>query len=314
MNIVLSKDNHFKIGYNQIPSIGRSNRYDKFFTQYGKIKYIPKNFREAAIQTAIEISDLCNNINRIPLIMYSGGISSEIILASFLESKRKFEVAHIKYIPDVYSSRTNRVQEFCRIHNLYPRYFNIELDKFFNDSIHIKNAVRDNAYKIDKQFLTSITLNIRDTFFPVSNHFKISMNRTNSNLNEIGDWIWKDYECHSSYFNHCYNENLNACPSFHRWSPEIMFAFLIDPEIINLIENRTYGKVTVKTTIPKIYHNAFPEYDLISNTIPKTVEYVNKSWSVESNRYLKYLTYYDKINSNDFNYYELLDILGNMNV
>lgn len=299
-----------KIGYNGESFSYRKNLYDQFFVSYGKIDSVPVSFRQACIDSAVEISDVCQKLNKRPLVMYSGGIDSELMIAAFLESKRDFSVAHVKYTPNFNDHETRYVEQFSKKYDLDLHYFDVDPIEYFNDRNNFDQAVRDNAHLIETQLITSITPLIKDKFFPISDAPGVAMFRTEKDISKKSPWYWKDYEHLSAYFFHCLKENMSACPSFYHWSPEIILAFLLDPIVVKIVNNDIEGKITLRTTSGRIYNTAFPEYSSFVRPKYNGFENLPKDIVKKINQELHFYTFYDRHSGHAFEYNDLIYQLG----
>jgi len=310
MNIELTKNNHMIVGYNGVAWARRRSLYDKFFIDYGKVTKVPESFRSASIEAAKEISVFCKKIKKRPLVLYSGGIDSEFIVAAFLASGEDFSVAHIEYLPDLNAHESKYVTSFSKRYNLDLKLFQVDVAYFLKDDQTLIEAVKDNAHIIECQLLTSITPKIKDQYYPISDHPGVMLHRENTNLSSPSQWYWKDYEHLTAYYFHCLNNSIHACPSFYHWSPEIILAFLLDPTIRNLVEGKNYGKITNRTTMPSLYQETFPEYEMPSRPKFNGFEYFSKNNTREITRKLNQKTYYDRHSGQRYEYNELLKRLG----
>jgi hypothetical protein len=310
MNIELSKNNHFTWGYNETPWTDRTTLYDKFFIQYGKVSYISENFRKVCVETAREISQEANRLKKRPLIYYSGGIDSESIIAAFLESNQDFSVAHIRFQPNLNAHETKYVEKFSNKHNLDLVLFDVYPEEYLQRPKTMFTAIRDNSRMIELQLMTSIIKDIKERYFPVLDHPGTYLYRNNVRISEPSQWFWKDYESLMFYYNYCKHESLPSCPSFYHWSPEIILSFLIDPLIRDLVTNKTYGKLTNRTTTTLLYQSTFPDYEL--ETRPKFTgfEYLSKKFLRSLNYQLISEIKYPRYSGQIFEYYRLIEKLG----
>jgi len=310
MNIELSKHNHMIVGYNDVPWTTRSTLYDKFFVKFGKVNKVPGSFREACITSAEEISARCCELNKTPLVMYSGGIDSEVIAASFIAAGKNFSLAHVKYGPDYNRHETEYVYRFCDRYKLDLKQFEVDPIEFFSRASTIPNAVADNARLIELQLITDITDKIKDLYFPISDHPGVVLYRDNPILSKASKWYWKDYEHLSAYYFHCMRKNIDACPSFYHWSPEIILAFLLDPMIAKLVNNDPYGKITIRTTAAPLYKKTFPEFNFEDRPKYRGFEYIPKTLINNLNRQLNAKTFYDRHSGQAYEYNELIRMIS----
>jgi hypothetical protein len=310
MNLELTRNNHMVWGYNGIPWSHRTNIYDNFFINYGKTNETGMSFREACVNSAKEISAVAESLNKIPLIFYSGGIDSEAMIVSFIESKVNFKVAHVRYLPNYNEHETFYVRKFAESHGIEILEYSVDVLDFLSAKSTFDTAVRDGSSMIELHLLTAITDNIKDLYFPVLDHPGTYLYRNTTDLSKRGKWYWKDYEFIMFYYNYCCNENLPACPSFFHWSPEIILSFLTDPEIYNLVNNRQLGKITNRTTTTALYQKTFPEYNLEIRKKYTGFEFIPKDFLHKINTKLRLETKCSKVVGQVHEYHEMLGILG----
>lgn len=298
-----------EVGYNKVPWTTRTELYDKFFINYGKIETRPVSFRQAAIDSATEISKRCKKINKIPLILYSGSIDSELIVAAFITAEVEFVVGHMKYMPYYNQHETQYVHKFCGNYKLQLQEFEVDAIKYLQTAQTMLDAAADNARQIELQFITTMTDTIKNKYYPVSNHPGVMLYRGDADLNEPSKWYWKDYEHLASFYFHCMRKQLEACPSFFHWSPEIILAFLLDPLIDDLVSNRIYGKISIRTSTLPLYLNAFPEFNFETRPKYRGFEYMSKHLINEINKKLNAKTFYDRHSGQTYEYNELVNLL-----
>lgn len=308
MNIELSKNNHMVWGYNDVPWSSRTSPYDRFFVTYGKIKE-KLSFRESCISAADQISEKARQLNKKPLVFFSGGIDSEAIVYSFLLSKKDFSIVHLRYNRNLNDHEYHYVKKISERYNLDIIFFDIDIMDFLLKEETLKKSLRDNGRMIELHALTSITEKIKDNFFPVLDHPGTYLCREEPDMSKPGNWFYKEYEHRMFYYNYCLNENLDACPSFFLWNPEIMYSWLTDPLIQDLVNDRIPGKITCRTSTIKLYQNTFPEYFFEERTKYTGYEYVSRKILDQLNFSLYKERKYDRHSGQVYRYTEILDIL-----
>jgi hypothetical protein len=163
---------------------------------------------------------------------------------------------------------------------------------------------------IETYFMTGITDRIRDKYYPVLDHPGTYLYREEKNLSKPSKWVWKDYECIMFYYNHARNEFMPACPSFFHWSPEIISSFLLDKSTRDLITNRSYGKISNRTSSILLYQNAFPEFEIEPRPKYTGFETIPKDLINRVNLRLNQHTFYDIHSGQEHEYNEMLKVLG----
>ena len=85
MTLPYTIDNHFVFGYNQIPFSRKLNvDSDQFFCRYSQCRRVPNSFKKECIQTARDIQEQSQNLNRTSFIFLSGGLDSEVVVKAFI--------------------------------------------------------------------------------------------------------------------------------------------------------------------------------------------------------------------------------------
>lgn len=314
MNIELSKNNHFQWGYNNEPWSKRVRLYDRFFARYGKVSEEfnnnPLTLRQACIDTARQIAAYCKTINRKPMVFYSGGLDSEVVIAAFLQSGEDFSIGHLRYLPEFNYHDTMWVYRFCRANGLQLKEFEIDPIEFFSKTETFETAVKDNARLIQMQLVTHLMDTVKDEYYPILGNGEPYLFRENPDPLDYSRWIFKELEYMMPWYNHAMNNNIQSCPGFFQWNPEITVSFLLDPVMVNLISNKLTYKVTSRSSKYTIYKNAFPEYELQPRKKYTGYEMIPRDIITRLNRNLNYYTFYDKHSCQEYEYYELLDHYG----
>jgi hypothetical protein len=306
MNIELTKNNHFVWGYNNIPWTSRTHLYDRFFSQYGKASssYLerPTSLRDESITTAKSLAVRAKALGKIPMVFYSGGLDSEMVVASFLESGENFSVGHLKYLPNYNSYDTEWVNRFSKKHNLDLKEFTVDTINFLTDSKTFNHAVKNNARFITNQLVAHLMDLVKNEYYPIIGNGEPYLFRENTNPNEPSRWIFKELEHMMVWYNHAVNNKIESCPGFFQWSPEITLSFLLDPIIKNLVNNKVQGKITSRSSKYYMYNNAFPEYNFEIRRKYMGNETISKSLLNHINSKLTACNFYDKNSSYSYEY------------
>jgi hypothetical protein len=314
MNIELTKNNHFHWGYNNIPWSRRERLYDRFYSSYGKVEEAfisnPTSLRDESIKTAKAIADYCRKINKQPMIFYSGGLDSEVVIAAFLQSGENFSVGHLRYIPEFNYHDTMWVYRFCRANGLDLKEYEINPVEFLSSETAFNTAVKDNARLMQMQLVTYLMDTVKDNYYPILGNGEPYLFRENPNPKEHSRWIFRELEYMLPWYNHAMNNNIQSCPGFFQWSPEITLSFLLDPIMQDLVNNKLKGKVTSRSSKYPIYNSAFPEYELQPRKKYTGYEMLSREMINRLNKNLNYHTFYDKNSYQEYEYFELLKHSG----
>lgn len=97
MDLELTYNNHFRFGYNGSAFNERTNPADKWWCEFGKIDYEVGDFRTECIKAAKLITASAAKVKKIPVLLYSGGIDSEVMIESFLAADVEFRIATLHF-------------------------------------------------------------------------------------------------------------------------------------------------------------------------------------------------------------------------
>ena len=129
----ITHENHFKFGWGS-GLYNFEDQTEEYWAKFGRAAYIPTSFRAECIRAA----ELIGKHSESPImICFSGGLSSEIVVKSFLEAEVPFEVVIMKLNFDnednINYYDTKYAVDFCRDHNINVNYITVDLIDFFRN-------------------------------------------------------------------------------------------------------------------------------------------------------------------------------------
>lgn len=312
MNTELSYNNHFVWGYNRQPWILRQRLYDRFYSSYGRAEFNaanPWSLRQAAIDSARKISMSAKKYGKVPMVLYSGGLDSEVVIAAFLQSGEDFTVGHLKYQPELNYHDSEWVYRFCRANNLNLKEYQVDPQEYFTRSQTFSMAVKDNIKLFEMTLVNHLMDLTCDRFFPILGNGEPYLFKVENSLDSA--WHFRELEYMMPWYIHAMNNNIQSCPGFWQYTPEIMLAFLLDPVMQDLCNNRIPGKITSRTSKYKIYCNAFPEYDFQPRRKFTGYEYISRENLNPLNQKINSKTFYDRHSYQEYEYNQLVRDMSN---
>ena len=177
-------------------------------------------------------------------LMYSGGLDSEFMLKIFKKAKIPFNVAIISY--GHYNKHdTQYAFEYCDAANITPIVVDINIDDFVKSGkiSEIADSVKCCAYQMPS-IMHGIT-KLDGTIIMASGEPYIK--------NFDGIWKYEETERVNSYMRWYEKNNIDGTPDFLRYTPEVTLAFLQEPRINDLVNNRLPGKLSTRTSKHMIY-------------------------------------------------------------
>jgi hypothetical protein len=308
MNTELTYNNHFVWGYNQIPWSKRVRLYDRFFATYGKAEYTrPWTLRDACIDAARKICKQAKSVGKKPMVFYSGGLDSEVVIAAFLQSGEDFTVAHLKYTPELNYHDSEWVYRFCRLNNLDLKEYEIDPIEYFLRPEVFDQAVKDNIKHFEMVLVNHLMDLTKDEYFPVLGNGEPYLFKINNDNNS--PWLFRELEYMMPWYFHAFNNDIHSCPGFFQYTPEVMLSFLLDPTMVKLANNMLPGKITSRTSKFGIYTNAFPEYEFQPRRKYTGYEYIPRNTLNTLNQKICSYTFYDKHSYEEIEYNKLVKLM-----
>ena len=130
----ITHENHFKFGWgNEVYNFDK--KFENYWVEFGRAKYMPKSFREECINAAKLIGE---NTTQPIMVCFSGGIDAEIIVRSFQEAGIPIEVAimQLNYngINNVNHHDNKYAFDYVMTHSIPYHVVEIDLGEFIKNS------------------------------------------------------------------------------------------------------------------------------------------------------------------------------------
>lgn len=214
---------------------------------------LPKKFDNyfvEACKAAEEIYDLKEGKLH---VMYSGGVDSEHALSVFLHLGMDVTPVIVKLLPDYNDHDINYALKFCGKKNIKPRIIEINFKQFLESGKfeEINNIIKSNAYA---RATTCHALSL------VDGSIVCGEGDPHIGKNEkTGIWYFNDVEHAYSMNTYMEHQGIDGTVFFNGYSAEMVAAFLTDPRMRDLADNKVPGKLGSHSSKYIIYsrHSGF---------------------------------------------------------
>ncbi len=205
----------------------------------------PDNFYKESIRAARLID---SSIDAPLVLLFSGGLDSEYMVNIFRQAKIDFKIAIISY-GDYNKHDTKFAIKYCKEHAIEPIIIDIDMDKFISSGriIEVANLAKCSAYQIPS---------IMEGILKVDGAV-IMANGEPYVKNFDGDWRWEETERVNSYMNWYKIKEILGTPDFLRYTAEMTASFLLEPRVMQLVNNELPGKLSTRTSKHMIYSQNF---------------------------------------------------------
>jgi hypothetical protein len=204
-------------------------------------------------ETVIGIENIYANKTGKFQVLYSGGIDSQYLCEVLLKLKMDFDPIIIKLIGnngEVYNQHDiSYAFDFCTSKNIKPVIYELNFDEFVESGKIIEVAESVNCCS----FAIPATLHVAgqlDGFVMVADGDPYLRYNANNN-----DWLFVEYEYVHSLMTYYGKNKLNGTPYVLSYTPEMMLAFLLDPNMVALGTGKIPGKTGSNSTKSYVYNN-----------------------------------------------------------
>lgn len=215
-----------------------------------KLSTLPrfKNYYEESVLAAEEIY----SIKEGPLyIMYSGGLDSEFVLSVFLELGMKVIPVIIRM--DNYNAHDIKyATNFCQIKNIVPRIVDVDFDKFVISEKILDIALESRSMLYHRPVTAYVAGQLDGTVILGDGEPYIRLD------NITNTWNLEIDEHDFAVCNYLLNRQIPCVPHFNRFRPGMMAAYMLDPRMKELAENKHPGKLSSNSSKSHMYNRSSP--------------------------------------------------------
>lgn len=178
------------------------------------------------------------------VLLFSGGIDSEFMIRVFDTANVPYKLAVIDY-GEWNKHDTMYAYKFCELHNKTPIVVNVDIQELVNSGkfLEIANSVHCCAHQMIP-IMYGLT-KLEGTLVMANGEPYLK--------NYDGEWRWQETQRVNAY-NKWYELNsIDGTPDFLRYTPEMVVAFINDPTVQELINNKRPGKLSTRTSKHEIF-------------------------------------------------------------
>jgi len=254
-------DDHFVFGYNQVPFSRKINvDLDQFFCRYSRCRRVPNSFKEECIQTARDVQNQSQNLNRTPFIFLSGGLDSEVVVKAFIDAGVKFKAISFRFTNNLSSHETYYIDKFVIKHNLDHQYYDIESDWVISNQAE-QFAEQSQCSMSEMIPHMKLLKHVWDNLngFPVLGNGDLYVSKDIS-VEWIFDrskpkyqWNYIEYEYILAWNRFAIYNNILGCLNFFMHNPEIVLAMINDPNMFKCVHDEIQYKLSSRSTKAVVY-------------------------------------------------------------
>jgi hypothetical protein len=201
-------------------------------------------------------------------IMYSGGVDSEYTLKLFHSMGMPVTPVIVRLSPNYNDHDTEYAFKFCESIGLVPVVIDIDFDHFVKSGqiLDIAKSAGLDIYHYPATLHAIKHLN--GTVICSAGEPGVRFDNGNWNV------IFNQYDY--TFFKYFEQHSITGTPFFITYTPEMLFSFILDPRVIDLVNNRVPGKLGHQSSKFIIY-NRHSKFNLAERPKYTGYEHIEKS-------------------------------------
>lgn len=282
-NFVNPLDENFSYGYDDKIYNLRSDKNSVFQCHYTKATYLPRSFKEECINVCRRVSNYAKSVGRIPVILLSGGMDSEIVVRAFRDSGEPFKIVVNKFSNDLNSHEMSYVDKFLKSQNLTAEFVEFDIESWLRSDEALQMA--DDSKCPYSEMLPTMKL-----LSEVHNQGGIPvLGNGDFYSSRIEDqWMYVEYEYILSWMRYCVEKNIVGSINFFQQTSEIVLAMALDPMINQTVRENI--EPNVRLTKYKIYQKYWNDAEIRpkfngAEKIQNICDEINKAYLIKYSDY-----------------------------
>lgn len=286
-NFVNPLDRNFSYGYDGGLYNLRTSPESVFQCHYRQAKREPGSFRDECVSICEQISDHAQQNDRIPVILFSGGLDSEVVIRAFIDSGRPFKIAINRFFEDLNSHELYHAQRFLTAKELQAEYLDIDINEWL---------VSEEALNMAEQSCCPYsemlpTMKLIEHVYSVMQGIPVLGNGDFYARIIDQQWQYVEFEYILAWMRYCVARKIPGAINFFQQTPEVVLSMARDPLIMRTIKEGI--EPNLRSTKYEIYQKHWPDIEIRikfngAEKIQDLCDHVNKHYLE------KYSAYTDK--------------------
>lgn len=291
-------DENFSYGYDGELYNLRSSPTSMFECHYQRATYWPYSFRQECVNVCVKISDYAKTVNRVPVVLLSGGLDSEIVVRAFIESGREFRTITHKFAHGLNQHEIDVVDQFCIAQGITPNYRDIDIEDWLISDAAVELAELSKCVQPEMLPTTKLITDVwNEGGLPVLGNGDLYLSKEINPAWRMDTgakkyiWTYIEYEYILAWMRYCSQEGITGAINFFQQTPEIVLAMATESEIQYLVDESPLGKQSSRSAKYEVYKKYWP--DIVSRpkyhggeNISSLCDYLQKS--LLNSRYIEY--------------------------
>ena len=224
-----------------------------FKTQFQPYEGSVGTFREELLKAARSTVD--HSTGKL-VILFSGGVDSEIMLRAFLEIGANVEVVIMRYENDYNIYDVSYAVTICSMLNVAYKILDFNLQKFYEtDAMRISDLAQIDRPRVLPycKFLEMVD------GYPLMANGDLTPYRIGADYSKPGRWMMRCWEHDIGWCKFLHAIDKPGIAEWLKWTPGLVIGYMNTVWFNNLIADQYYGKLGSSSTKILGYREAYPE-------------------------------------------------------
>jgi hypothetical protein len=276
-----SENNWYSWSYGD-SQFGRQTNNDKFNTHFARYNGSVYSFKDELLKAARSTMDYCTLK---PVILFSGGADSEIMLRAFLDIGVIPEIIIARYENDYNIYDVSYAVTICSILSVPYKIIDLNLQKFYENEAERMTELA----QIDRpRALPYCKLLELVDGFPIMGASDMSPMRTNDDYSQQGTWMMRCWEHDIGWSKFLRAIDKPGIAEWFKWTPGLVLSYMNTSWFNKLVNDEYYGKLGSNSTKLMGYREAYPDlierkkqtgFEKIEATTSEFEAFLNKKYN-----------------------------------
>jgi hypothetical protein len=261
-----SENNWYSWSYDNVV-FGRQTANHPLETHFGRYNGKIGTFKNELLNAARSTMDHCTSK---PVILFSGGVDSEIMLRAFLDIGVTPDIVIARYENDYNIYDVSYAITICSMLNVPYKLIDLNLKKFYeNDAERMSELAQ-----IDRpRALPHCKLLEMVDGYPIMGASDLTPYRTDADYSKKGTWRMRCWEHDIGWSKFLRAINKPGIAEWFKWTPGLVVSYLNTTWFHKLVNDEYHGKRGSSSTKIIGYREAYP--NLIDRTKQTGFEYID---------------------------------------
>jgi hypothetical protein len=250
---ILTKDNHFKFGYDYDWYRCRLHKTERFTVAFAATARPIQDWPSECVATAGAIKDTAADM---PIeLLFSGGINSEVVVRSFVAAGIPFTAHILRFGDEINAHDIVHNIQFCKAHGVCYKMHDLNILQFFEADLYDYAAV---SQCVSPQVCVMMWL------IDQLDGYVVMGSKPNLVRRPSGRWALRESETANALYRYCLATDRPGVPGFHQYTPELMLSYLLDSISHLRSDESCKNQIELYTRFLE-RHSRYTGYELVMN-------------------------------------------------